>query len=162
MDPSALRHSAAQGAPKGAGRERRLERRGRSGGPCRPVAAEPGAGVESPALQAGVQEPNPRAASHAALSDYRALYGASTERPRDANGRVWFQLDRGTRLGLEQTTGAARIAHYAIRVAPFDRDALLSRLREMGTRVLPAPDEPDVLRFADGNGIVVELRVASS
>jgi hypothetical protein len=71
-------------------------------------------------------------------------------------------LDRGTRLGLEQTTGAARIAHYAIRVAPFDRDALLSRLREMGTRVLPAPDEPDVLRFADGNGIVVELRVASS
>lgn len=96
------------------------------------------------------------------LAYYRALYGASTERPRDANGRVWFQLDRGTRLGLEQTTGAASIAHYAIRVAPFDRDALLSRLREMGTRVLPAPDEPDVLRFADGNGIVVELRVASS
>jgi hypothetical protein len=57
---------------------------------------------------------------------------------------------------------APSIAHDAIRVAPFDRDALLSRLRELGTRVLPAPDEPDVLRFADGNGIVVELRVASS
>jgi catechol 2,3-dioxygenase-like lactoylglutathione lyase family enzyme len=96
------------------------------------------------------------------LAYYRALYGASTERPRDANGRVWFQLERGTRLGLEQTTGTARIAHYAIRVAPFERDALVSRLRELGTRVLPAPDEPDVLRFADDNGIVVELRVASA
>jgi hypothetical protein len=36
----------------------------------------------------------------------------------------------------------------------------VSRLREAGTRELPAPDEPDVLRFADDNGIVVELRVA--
>ena len=71
-------------------------------------------------------------------------------------------MERGTRLGLEQTTGAARIAHYAIRVAPFERDALVSQLRELGTRVLPAPDEPDVLRFADDNGIVVELRVASA
>jgi hypothetical protein len=94
------------------------------------------------------------------LAYYRALYGASTERPRDANGRVWFQLERGTRLGLEQTTGPARIAHYAIRVAPFERDALVTRLRELGTRVLPAPDEPDVVRFADDNGIVAELRIA--
>ncbi|MEP7306622.1 MAG: VOC family protein [Acidobacteriota bacterium] len=95
------------------------------------------------------------------LAYYRALYGAATEGARDANGRVWFQLDRGTRLGLEQTTGAVSIAHYAIRAAPFDRDALVRRLRELGTRVLPSPDEPDVLRFADDNGIVVELRVAS-
>src|SRR4051794_569683 len=94
------------------------------------------------------------------LAYYRALYGSSTERPRDANGRVWFQLERGTRLGLDQASGAGRIAHFAIRVAPFDRDALVSRLRELGTRVLPAPDEPDVLRFPDDNGIVVELRVA--
>ena len=75
---------------------------------------------------------------------------------------MWFQLERGTRLGLERTTGAARIAHYAIRVAPFDRDALTNRLRELGTRVLPAQDEPDVVRFADDNGIVVELRIASA
>jgi catechol 2,3-dioxygenase-like lactoylglutathione lyase family enzyme len=94
------------------------------------------------------------------LPYYRAVYGASAERPRDANGRVWFQLERGTRVGLEQTQGTVRIAHYAIRVAPFDRARLTSRLRELGGRILPAPDEPDVVRFADDNGIIVELRVA--
>jgi catechol 2,3-dioxygenase-like lactoylglutathione lyase family enzyme len=96
------------------------------------------------------------------LAYYRALYGASTERPRDANGRVWFQLERGTRVGLEQTAGPVRIAHYAIRVAAFDRGMLTSRLQELGSRAQPAPDEPDVLRFADDNGIIVELRVASA
>ena len=88
---------------------------------------------------------------------YRTIYGASAERPRDANGRVWFQLDRGTRLGLEQTADAARIAHYAVRVAPFDRASLTKRLGELGVRLLPAPDERDVVRLADDNGIVVEL-----
>lgn len=92
------------------------------------------------------------------LPYYRALYGTATERSRDASGRVWFQLERGTRLGLEQTAGAVRIAHYAIRVAPFDRQAVTSRLSQLGVRVLPAPDEPDVVRFADDNGIIVELR----
>jgi catechol 2,3-dioxygenase-like lactoylglutathione lyase family enzyme len=92
------------------------------------------------------------------LPYYRAVYGASAERPRDANGRVWFQLDRGTRIGLEQTAGSVRIAHYAIRVAPFDRAMLANRLRELGARTQAAPDEPDVVRFADDNGIVVEIR----
>ena len=91
------------------------------------------------------------------LPYYRTVYGASAERPRDANGRVWFQLDRGTRIGLEQTAGAVRIAHYAIRVGPFDRAMLANRLRELGSRLLPAPDEPDVVRFTDDNGIIVEL-----
>jgi hypothetical protein len=95
------------------------------------------------------------------LAYYRALYGAPAERPRDANGRVWFQLERGTRVGLEQTQGGVRIAHYAVRVAPFDRQTLTNRLRELGARILPAPEEPDVVRFADDNGIIVELRVAS-
>jgi catechol 2,3-dioxygenase-like lactoylglutathione lyase family enzyme len=93
------------------------------------------------------------------LAYYRALYGAAAERPRDANGRVWFQLERGTRLGLEQTAGGVRIAHYAIRVAPFDRQTVTRRLGELGVRVLPVPDEPDVLRFADPDGITVELAV---
>jgi catechol 2,3-dioxygenase-like lactoylglutathione lyase family enzyme len=94
------------------------------------------------------------------LAYYRALYGASTERARDASGRVWFELERGTRIGLQQTTGAARIAHYAIRVAALDRATLATRLAERGAKVLPAPDEPDVVRFADDNDIVVELRAA--
>ena len=55
---------------------------------------------------------------------------------------------------------APAIAHYAIKVAPFDRAALETRLREIGARVLPAADERDVVRFADNNGIIVEVRVA--
>jgi catechol 2,3-dioxygenase-like lactoylglutathione lyase family enzyme len=95
-----------------------------------------------------------------ALPYYRLVYGAAAEQPRDANGRVWFHLARGTRLGLEdaQPGQMPAIAHYAIEVAPFDRAALDARLRELGAPVLEAPDEPDVVRFADDNGIVVEVR----
>jgi len=94
------------------------------------------------------------------LPYYRMVYGAAAERPRDSNGRVWFHLERGTRLGLEEAAPgqAPAIAHYAITVAPFDRRGLETRLRDIGARVLPASDEPDIVRFADNNGIVVEVR----
>ena len=93
---------------------------------------------------------------------YRLVYGAAAERPRDSNGRVWFELDRRTRIGLEEAPPgvAPSIAHYTIKVAPFDRAALETRLRDINARVLPSPDEPDVVRFADNNGISVEVRVA--
>jgi hypothetical protein len=52
------------------------------------------------------------------------------------------------------------ISHYAIKVAPFDRGALMKRLAEVGSTVIPSPDEPDVLRFKDNYGITVELKVA--
>ncbi len=96
------------------------------------------------------------------LPYYRLVYGSAGERPRDSNGRVWFQLERNTRLGLEEASAgqAPMIAHYAIKVAPFDRSALETRLRELGARMLPAADEPDVVRFADNNGIIVEVKVA--
>jgi len=95
------------------------------------------------------------------LPYYRLVYGGTVERPRDANGRVWLQLDRNTRIGLEAAAGQApTIAHYAIKVAPFDRAALEARLRELQARILPSTDEPDVVRFADNNGIIVEVRVA--
>jgi len=96
-----------------------------------------------------------------ALPYYRLVYGTAAERPRDANGRIWFHLDRGTRIGLQEASPgqAPTIAHYAIAVAPFDRNALEARLRDLGARMLPAADEPDVVRFTDNNGIVVEVRV---
>ena len=96
------------------------------------------------------------------LPYYRLVYGAAAERPRDSNGRIWFHLERNTRLGLEEAPPALTpaIAHYAITVAPFDRRALEARLRELGARVTPSPDEPDVVRFADNNGISVEVRAA--
>ena len=97
-----------------------------------------------------------------ALPYYRAMYGTAAERPRDASGRVWFNLERNTRLGLQPAPdGKPTIAHFAIKVSPFDRAALMARLKELGARVLPSPDEPDVVRFLDNNGITVEVRVAS-
>jgi catechol 2,3-dioxygenase-like lactoylglutathione lyase family enzyme len=93
------------------------------------------------------------------LPYYRLVYGARAEGARDSGGRVWFNLDRGTRIGLQKAAdGPPRFAHYAIRVAPFDRRAVTARVQELGGKVLPSPDEPDVLRFADNNGIIVELR----
>ena len=96
------------------------------------------------------------------LPYYRMVYGTAAERPRDANGRVWFQLARNTRLGLEEAAPgqAPTIAHYAITVAPFDRSAFEARLRELKARVIPSADEPDVVRFADDNGIIVEVKAA--
>jgi catechol 2,3-dioxygenase-like lactoylglutathione lyase family enzyme len=95
------------------------------------------------------------------LPYYRLVYGTAAERPRDANGRVWFHLGRNTRLGLEEARPGqpAAIAHYAIKVAPFDRSALEARLRAIDGRVLPTADEPDVVRFTDDNGLIVEARV---
>jgi len=91
------------------------------------------------------------------------VYGTAAERPRDANGRVWFHLARNTRLGLEEAASgdAPAIAHYAVTVAPFDRQAFEARLRELKARVMPSADEPDVVRFADDSGIIVEVRAAS-
>jgi catechol 2,3-dioxygenase-like lactoylglutathione lyase family enzyme len=66
----------------------------------------------------------------------------------------------GAGQGRKPAGEPSTIEHYAIKVAPFDRDALTSRLRGLGVRTLPAPDEPDVFRFEDNNRIVVELRVA--
>ena len=129
------------------------------------------AAVPSPLRVEGAGLLAPRGVDHVMLSVsslekslpyYRLVYGTSAERPRDSNGRVWFHLDRGTRIGLQEVAAgsAPTIAHYAIKVAPFDRTALDMRLRELSVRVLPATDEPDVVRFADNNGIIVEVRVA--
>ncbi len=99
------------------------------------------------------------------LSYYRLVYGAQAEAPRRAgDARVWFNLERGTRIGLQKVASGEtpRIGHYAIKVARFDRGAVTTRLQELGAKVMPSTDEPDVLRFADDNGIGVELRMGES
>jgi catechol 2,3-dioxygenase-like lactoylglutathione lyase family enzyme len=94
-----------------------------------------------------------------ALPYYRFVYGDGVVGKREG-GRLWLNLEKSTRIGLEKAPdGVPRIGHYAIKVAPFDRAAVAARVQELGSRVLPSPDEPDVLRFADNNGIVVELKV---
>ena len=95
------------------------------------------------------------------LPYYRLVYGAQAEGPRNEDGRVWFRLERNTRIGLQKAPAGEtpRIAHVAIKVAAFDRGAATARLRQLGVKIVPSPDEPDVLRFLDIDGIVVELRV---
>jgi catechol 2,3-dioxygenase-like lactoylglutathione lyase family enzyme len=99
------------------------------------------------------------------LPYYRLVYGAEAEAPRrTGDARVWFNLARGTRIGLQKTANGEmpRIGHYAVKVARFDRGAVTARLQELGAKVIRSTDEPDVLRFADNNGIVVELRPSTS
>ena len=97
-----------------------------------------------------------------AVSYYRILYGM--ESARDANaGRVTFTFANGSRLILEGTRytyGAAvpRIAHFGIQVAAFDRATVTAGLTALGATVLPADDEPGVLRFRDPDGITTELK----
>ena len=128
------------------------------------------AAVKSPLPVDGEGLLTPRGVDHVMLSVssfdkalpyYRALYGSAAETPRDPNGRIWYRLERGTRLGLQPATdGKTTISHFTIKVAPFDRQALAARLRELRAEVLPSLDEPDVVRFRDNNGITVEVRVA--
>ena len=127
-------------------------------------AAEVAAAVEGEgsSLRSHGSRAAARLESRAVLPYYRQVYGQSAERPRDANGRVWFHLAGGTRIGLQQIADGRKpsIGHFAVKVAPFDRTALMARLRELSAEVLTSGDEPDVVRFRDNNGIIVELRVA--
>jgi len=95
-----------------------------------------------------------------ALQFYRVLYGKKDVRDRKT-GRVWFPIG-DTRLVLEPTKyqfgDKPRIAHFGIKVAPFDRAAVSEQLTKLGAQVLPSEDEPDVLRFKDIDGITVEVK----
>jgi len=94
-----------------------------------------------------------------ALPYYRGIYGTAPEQRRDTNGRVWFLMEKNTRIGLQTApNGQPSIDHFAIKVARFDRAALTARLNQLGAKILPSTDEPDVVRFLDNNGITLEVR----
>jgi predicted enzyme related to lactoylglutathione lyase len=89
---------------------------------------------------------------------YQILYGkpaAQQNSPR----RVWFQIG-DTRLGLEQAQPGQKphIAHFGIKVAAFDRREVTTGLEKLKAQVVAAPDEPEVLRFRDPDGISLELK----
>jgi len=89
---------------------------------------------------------------------YRILYGKEAIRQKNPD-RIWFQIG-DTRLGLEQVPSGQkpRIAHFGVKVAPFDRNAVVAGLRKLSAEVVASPDEPDVVRFRDRDGISVELK----
>ena len=65
-----------------------------------------------------------------------------------------FELEFDLARGMEQL-------HRKMRDHGFDRSAFEARLRELKARVLPSADEPDVVRFTDDNGIILEVKAAS-
>ena len=97
------------------------------------------------------------------LPYYHLVYGANIKSTRQTNpDRLWFQLETNTRIGLQRVPSGQkpRIDHYCIKVAPFDHDAVAAGIRRIGLKVVPSPDEPEVLRFLDNDGITVELKPA--
>ena len=92
---------------------------------------------------------------------YHLVYGADIKTTRATNpDRLWIQLEGNTRIGLQKVAAGEkpRFDHYCIKVAPFDREAVAAGIRQIGLKVLPSPDEPEVLRFTDNYEITVELK----
>ncbi len=89
---------------------------------------------------------------------YRILYGKEAMRQKSPE-RIWFQIG-DTRLGLERAPAGQKphIAHFGVKVAAFDRIAVVDGLRKLGAEVVASPDEPDVVRFRDRDGNSVELK----
>lgn len=95
------------------------------------------------------------------LPYYHLVYGANIKSTRQTNpDRLWLQLEANTRIGLQKVPAGQkpRIDHYCIKVAPFDRDTVAAGIRQIGLKVVPSPDEPEVLRFVDNYEITVELK----
>lgn len=95
-----------------------------------------------------------------ALKFYRILYGKEAGHDKKT-GRAWFHIG-DTRIGLQQAEykfgDKPRIEHFCIKVAPFEHNAVTAGLKKLGAEIIASPDEPDVLRFRDVDGITVEVR----
>jgi catechol 2,3-dioxygenase-like lactoylglutathione lyase family enzyme len=94
-----------------------------------------------------------------AAAYYTILYGSEVR--RNAGELVYFDFPVSeTHLVLEQVDytygNSLGIAHFGIKVESFDRQALISRLTELGAQVLTGDDDGN-FRFRDLDGITVEL-----
>ena len=93
-----------------------------------------------------------------ALRYYRFLYGEGLEtRDAEVPERVWFNLARNTRIGIEPAAAGAppKFVRFGIKVAPFDSAAVAPALRAAGAEVLAAA--PSLIRFRDNYGITLEV-----
>ena len=92
-----------------------------------------------------------------ALRYYRFVYGEGIEsRDADAPERVWFNLARNTRIGIEPCAGneTPHFVRFGIKVAPFDGATVAPALRAAGAEVLFTA--PSLIRFRDNYGITLE------
>jgi catechol 2,3-dioxygenase-like lactoylglutathione lyase family enzyme len=93
-----------------------------------------------------------------ALRYYRFLYGEGIEsRDADMPERVWFNLARDTRIGIEPVARGAtpQFVRFGIKVAAFDSAAVAPVVRAAGAEVLVVA--PSRIRFRDNYGITLEV-----
>jgi catechol 2,3-dioxygenase-like lactoylglutathione lyase family enzyme len=93
-----------------------------------------------------------------ALRYYRFMYGEGLEtRDAEVSERVWFNLARNTRIGIEPAASGAppQFVRFGIKVAPFDSAAVAPALRAAGAEVLTMA--PSLIRFRDNYGITLEV-----
>lgn len=93
-----------------------------------------------------------------ALRYYRLLYGEGIEtRDAEAPDRVWFNLARNTRIGIEPVArGAApQFVRFGVKVAAFDSAAVAPVLRAAGAEVLTVA--PSLIRFRDNFRLTLEV-----
>ena len=93
-----------------------------------------------------------------ALRYYRFLYGEGLEtRDAEVAERVWFNLARNTRIGIEPAAAGAppHFVRFGIKVAPFDSAAVAPVLRAAGAQVLTTA--PSLIRLRDNYGITLEV-----
>jgi catechol 2,3-dioxygenase-like lactoylglutathione lyase family enzyme len=96
-----------------------------------------------------------------ALRYYRFIYGEGLEtRDADTPKRVWLNLSRDTRIGLEQVAEGAtpHFVRFGIKVAPFDSAAVATGLKAAGAEVLSVARS--LIRFRDNYGIELEATSA--
>ena len=97
------------------------------------------------------------------LAYYRFVYGEGLEAADpEFPDRIWIRLAAGTRIGLEPAPAGVtpRIVRFGIKVAPYERAAVVRGLEAIGAAVLPSPEDPARVRFRDLDGITLEVTPA--
>jgi hypothetical protein len=93
-----------------------------------------------------------------ALRYYRLVYGEGIEtRDAEVPERVWFNLARNTRIGIEPVARGAppQFVRFGIKVAAFDSASVAPVLRAAGAEVLTVA--PSLIRCRDNYGITLEV-----
>jgi hypothetical protein len=86
------------------------------------------------------------------------VYGEGIEtRDAEVPERVWFNLARNTRIGIEPVARGAppHFVRFGIKVAAFDSASVAPVLRAAGAEVLTVA--PSLIRFRDNYGITLEV-----
>ena len=73
------------------------------------------------------------------------------------NGRIWFQVG-ASRVGLLKTPAGGRngVNHFCVSAAPFNYDAVVGRLRQLGAKV-ESPEVAGAAEYRDPDGLLVQV-----